>query len=142
LLGLGRGLPLWVTATFFSAFLVPLINSSNQAIWQSKVAPDLQGRVFAIRRLIAWFVTPIATLLAGPLADYVLEPAMRQSRASIEALGWLVGSGPGAGMALMFVFCGILMVFVGLGGYTVRVVRDAESLLPDHELAAQAVEAH
>jgi hypothetical protein len=45
-------------------------------------------------------------------------------------------------MALMFVFCGILMVFVGLGGYTVRVVRDAESLLPDHELAAQTAEAH
>jgi len=67
-----------------------LINSSNQAIWQAKVAPDLQGRVFATRRLIAWFVTPFATLLAGPLADYVFEPAMNQTRSCPPLLaGWL-----------------------------------------------------
>jgi MFS transporter, DHA3 family, macrolide efflux protein len=31
----------------------PLVNASNQAIWQAKVAPDVQGRVFAVQRLIA-----------------------------------------------------------------------------------------
>lgn len=137
LAGLGRGLPIWATAVFFNAFFVPLINSSNQAIWQAKVPPDLQGRVFAIRRLIAWFVSPLSMLIAGPLADFVLEPPMRQPSVLSRLFGWLVGTGPGSGMALMFIASGILMTFVGVAGYLIRVVREAETILPDHEVAAQ-----
>jgi len=114
--------------------MIPLINSSNQAIWQAKVAADLQGRVFATRRLIAWFVTPIATLLVGPLADLVFEPAMSEPSFLSANFGWLVGYGAGAGMALIMVFCGLAMAGVGVGGYGVRVVRDVESILPDHEV--------
>jgi len=65
-IGIGQALPVWAVGNFIGAATIPLINSSNQAIWQAKVAPDLQGRVFATRRMIAWFVTPIATLLVGP----------------------------------------------------------------------------
>jgi MFS family permease len=137
LIGLGRGLPLWAAGNFISAFLIPLINSSNQAIWQAKVVPDLQGRVFATRRLIAWFVTPIATLLAGPLADNVFGPAMNGDTPMSAAFGWLVGTGPGAGMSLIIVFCGLAMSLVGLGGYGVRVVRQAETLLPDHDVIVE-----
>jgi DHA3 family macrolide efflux protein-like MFS transporter len=136
LMGLGRGMPVWIAASFFSAFFVPLINGSNQAIWQSKVAPDIQGRVFSIRRLIAWFVNPLAMLIAGPLADFVLEPAMHPGGALAGTFGWLVGVGPGRGMALMFVFTGMLASLVGLGGYAVRYVREAETILPDHRAAA------
>jgi len=137
LIGLGRALPLWAAGNFISAFLIPLINSSNQAIWQAKVVPDLQGRVFATRRLIAWFVTPIATLLAGPLADNVFGPAMNADTPMSAAFGWLVGTGPGAGMSLIIVFCGLAMSLVGLGGYGVRVVRQAETLLPDHDVIVE-----
>lgn len=139
LVGLGRSLPLWAAGSFLGAFMVPLINSSNQAIWQAKVAPDLQGRVFAIRRLIAWLVNPLATLIAGPLADYVFEPGMNPSTsgqwsgAFSAAFDWLVGLGPGAGMALIIIACGIAMTFVGLGSYAVPFIRDVERILPDHE---------
>ena len=138
LIGLGRSFPLWAVGSFFATFFIPLVNSSNQAIWQSKVAPDLQGRVFAIRRLIAWFVNPLATLIAGPLADFALEPAMRQGGALTGTFGWLSGIGPGAGMALIIMFAGIAAMFVGLGGYTVPVVRQAEDLLPDHDAVPEA----
>jgi DHA3 family macrolide efflux protein-like MFS transporter len=50
--------------------------------------------------------------------------------------GPLVGTGPGAGMGLLFVFAGILGVFVALTGYLVPVVRQVESRLPDHEADA------
>jgi DHA3 family macrolide efflux protein-like MFS transporter len=138
--GLGRALPVWAVAAFMGTFFVPVINGSNQAIWQAKVAPDVQGRVFSIRRLIAWFVSPIATLLAGPLADLGLEPAMRQGGGLTGVWSWLVGTGPGAGMALMFVFGGLLATLVGLGGYAMRVVRDAEEILPDHDSPEAQVE--
>lgn len=142
LLGLGRTLPLWAAASFLGAFLVPLINSSNQAIWQAKVAADLQGRVFATRRLIAWFVTPLATLIAGPLADYIFEPGLNPASSApwsglfLPAFDWLVGQGAGAGMALIIIFNGIAITLVGLGSYAVAFVRDVERILPDHEVAA------
>jgi len=47
--------------------------------------------------------------------------------------GGLVGIGRGAGMALMLIIAGVLGSFVGLGGYAVRVVRNAEDILPDHD---------
>jgi len=140
MLGLGQSLPVWAVAGFLGSFLVPFINGSNQAIWQSKVAPDVQGRVFSIRRLIAWFVSPVSALLAGPLADLLLEPAMREGGALADVWGGLVGAGPGAGMALMFVFAGVLATLVGLGGYAVRVVREAEAILPDHDSPEAQVE--
>jgi DHA3 family macrolide efflux protein-like MFS transporter len=138
LLGIGRDLPVWIVASFCGAFFAPIINASNQSIWQAKVAPDVQGRVFAIRRLIAWFVNPVSMLIAGPMADYLLEPAMREGGALTGALGWLVGTGPGAGMGLIFVFAGLAAAAVGLGGYAFPIVRDAELLLPDHQADARS----
>ena len=138
LMGLGRGLLIWAIASFFSQFFIPIVNGSNQAIWQAKVAPDVQGRVFATRRLIAWLVTPLSRLAAGPLADFVFEPAMMPSGGLADLFGWLVGTGPGAGMGLMFVLMGVLGALSGLGGYAFRVIRDAEDILPDHEVAAAA----
>ncbi|HSR30774.1 MAG TPA: MFS transporter [Anaerolineae bacterium] len=132
-LGLGSSPVIWGIGAFFSSFFIPFINGSNQAIWQSKVAPDVQGRVFAARRLIAQLSWPIATLLAGPLADYFFEPAMASGGMLSRPLSVLVGTGPGAGMSLMFVTTGILGVLVGLGGYAVPVVRDAEDILPDYD---------
>lgn len=133
LMGLGNGLVVWVAASFMGAFFIPIINGSNQAIWQAKVAQDLQGRVFSIRRLIAWFVTPAAMLIAGPLADKVFEPAMSTNSSLSDAFSSLVGMGPGAGMSLIFIFGGILGTLVGIGGYLVPVIRDAETILPDQE---------
>lgn len=78
-------------------------------------------------------------LLSGPLADHVFEPAMMAEgslgrMAAIRGIfGGLVGTGSGAGMALMFVITGVLGTLVGLGGYAFPVVRNAEDILPDHD---------
>jgi MFS family permease len=135
-LGLGNGLAVWMMGAFFCSFFNPFINGSNQAIWQAKVAPDVQGRVFASRRLIAQVSALVAIPLAGPLADYVFEPGMMAGGGLERTFGWLVGAGPGAGMALMFTGAGILGLLAGLGGYAFRAVRNAEDLLPDHDAEA------
>ena len=54
--------------------------------------------------------------------------------------GWLVGSGPGAGMSLIILCMGIFVTVIGFAGYTVPVLRNAESLLLDHDLTAGPVE--
>src|SRR5215208_1949011 len=90
LMGLTLKLPLWIALSALSTVLVPMVNGSNQAIWQSKVAPDLQGRVFSARRLIAWITNPISPIIAGTLADFVLEPAARAGTGLPAAFAWLV----------------------------------------------------
>ena len=140
LLGIGQGMVLWIVGSFFTSLFMPLINGSNQAIWQAKVPPAVQGRVFATRRLIAQISAPIAMLAAGPLADRVFEPLMSSGSPTARALANIVGSGPGAGMGLMLVIAGILGAAVGFGGYAFRAVRDAEALLPDHDAAAAEAE--
>jgi len=134
LMGLGREFYVWASASFLGLFLLPMISGCSQAIWQSKVAPDVQGRVFATRLLIAQISVPLAMLIAGPLADRVFEPAMKPSGSLSPVLGWLIGTGPGAGMALMFLITGIAGSLIGLGAYAVRAVRDAEDILPDHDV--------
>ncbi len=134
------GLPAWLAASVLGSLISPLINASNQAIWQSKVAPDLQGRVFSARRLIAWFTNPISPIIGGTLADFVLEPAMRGPSALTSAFGWLVGTGPGAGMGLLIILCSLGIALVGLAGYMAPAVRNVEDVLPDHEPAAAQAE--
>ena len=139
LMGLARDIPIWAVASFFGVFFVPIINGSNQAIWQAKVPPDLQGKVFSIRRLIAWFVSPLAMLVAGPLADRLLEPAMRNPQSWLAtSLGWLIGTGPGRGMALLFIVGGGLAALVGISGYFFPILRQADTLLPDHDTLPSA----
>ncbi len=62
----GRALSVWAVAGFFLLFLLPIINWSSQGIWQAKVSPDGQGRVFAVRRLICQITGPLAILLTVP----------------------------------------------------------------------------
>jgi MFS family permease len=135
-LGVARSLPVWSAAMFLFSFFSPVLNGSNQAIWQAKVAPELQGRVFTTRRLIAWLAVPLSRLTAGPLVDEVLEPAMAEGGSLGRVFGWLVGEGAGAGIGLLFVVTGLLGALTGLSGYLFPGVRDVECILPDHDATA------
>ncbi len=133
LVGVGTWIPLWVGAMALSSLFGPVIDGSNQAIWQSKVAPDLQGRVFSARMLIAWITNPISPLIAGLLGDYMLEPAMRASGEFSSLFGWIAPIGPGAGMGVLVFFGGLGGILAGLTGYFVHHIRDVETVLPDHD---------
>lgn len=133
LVGFGRDAYTWASAAFFAMFFIPIIQGSSQAIWQVKVAPDVQGRVFASRAFIATMSRPVALLAVGPLVDQIFEPAMMPGGGLAPKLGWLVGTGPGAGMSLMFIIAGALGMIVGLIGYAFRNVRDVEGILPDYK---------
>lgn len=135
LMGLGRSIPVWTISAFLNYFINPFLNGSNQTIWQSKVAPDVQGRVLATRRLIAWLSMPLATLVAGPLADKVMEPAMLAGGSLSPLFGPLVGTGPGAGMSLIMLLMGLIITTIGFAGYSVPFLRNVETLLPDHDFA-------
>ncbi|EYB67835.1 Major facilitator superfamily MFS 1 [Deinococcus phoenicis] len=64
---LGALVPVCIAVACFG-LMTPVMNAHSQAIWQSQVPPDMQGRVFSVRRLIAQFTAPVSTALAGLLA--------------------------------------------------------------------------
>ncbi len=131
--GIGQSLPIWLVGAFFSMFFVPLLNGSNQSLWQAKVAPGLQGRVFSVRRLLAQVTGPVGTLMAGPLADQLFEPAMQSGGAWAPLFGPLVGTGPGAGMGLLIAITGVLGITAGVVGLSIPAIRMVDSSLPDHD---------
>lgn len=131
LCGLQPSVPLVAAVAFIFLFSVPIIIACSQAIWQSKVAPDVQGRVFAVRRTIGWSSLPLAYLVAGPLADHFFEPLLAVDGLLANNIGRLIGVGPGHGIALLFVVMGMLTMLATLGGYLYLPLRLLEDELPD-----------
>lgn len=132
----GRSLPVWIVGGFVTTFFIPFIIGANRVIWQSKVPPQMQGRVFSVQSTINQALIPLGYLLAGPLADRMFEPAMAAGGPLAGSLGWLVGTGPGAGMGLMFVGTAVCGTLISLSGYLFRAIRNVEIDLPDHDRLA------
>jgi MFS transporter, DHA3 family, macrolide efflux protein len=132
LLGVRPSLPLMAVAGFGLMFFNPLVNGCSQALWQTKVPPDLQGRVFAVRRMIAWSTMPLAYALAGPLNDHVFNPLMVEGGALAHSVGLVIGVGEGRGTGLLFIVTGalIMLAILWLGWLNPR-VRNVEIELPD-----------
>jgi len=135
LIGVGRGLMGWAVGAFITSSVIPIASGSSHSIWQAKVPAHLQGRVFAARIMIGQIGGAIALPLGGVLADRVFEPLMTGASPLAGALARLVGSGPGAGMGLMFVLFGLLGAAATIAAYLYRPVREIETLLPDFDAA-------
>jgi MFS family permease len=105
---------------------IPMINAYTQAIWQEKVEASSQGRVFAAQTFIENLSLPIALGLSGVLADQVFSPAMRSGGALAGFFGPLVGHEAGAGMAVMCVIGGALLVVAAGVGYLIPIIRNVD----------------
>ena len=116
---------------FVYLFVNPIITGSDMAIWLSKIPPSIQGRVFATQRMLSWSTVPLAFLVAGPLADYVFEPLMREGGALAGSVGQIIGVGPGRGIALLFIVMGALMVLVTAAASLYPRLRHLEEEVPD-----------
>ncbi|MER7753814.1 MFS transporter [Kitasatospora sp. NPDC097643] len=112
---------------------IPIIDGYTNTVWQEKVEPHLQGRVFAARQFVEELSIPIATLIAGPLVDHVLTPWMEPGEQGDRLLGGLVGSGQAGGIGLVFVGIGVVGAVLALGSFLVPSIRRIESILPDAE---------
>jgi DHA3 family macrolide efflux protein-like MFS transporter len=131
LMGLRPDFWLIALGAFGAHLTIAIVFGSNQALWQTKVEPENQGRVFAAQQMIASLATPLAYSLAGPLAEKLFEPWMISGSALTLKLGTLIGSGPGRGIGLMFIIMGLVKVTVSLLGYLNPRVRCIEDEIPD-----------
>lgn len=135
LIGLRPALWLVVLGLLLLMTSQPIGGGSSQAIWQSKVPPELQGRVFAIRQVTAIGAMPIAFLTAGVLADRVVEPLFTSGTSMLTTL---FGSGPGRGTAFLFTCTGVAAIAVTAWAVRHPRIRDLEVEVPDADAAPVA----
>lgn len=64
-----RLFPLLLGAAFLQGLAIVFANGPIHAIFQSTIAPDMQGRVFSMIGAGAAGMTPLGLLVAGPVAD-------------------------------------------------------------------------
>ena len=75
-----------------SGIMNPITNGPIQAIFQSSIVPEMQGRVFGLISSVSSLVSPLSLLVAGPISDAI----------GIRSWYWVAG------------FACILMAFVSL----------------------------
>jgi DHA3 family macrolide efflux protein-like MFS transporter len=82
LVGLGLGLGLvglapadafWfaVVASVLAGVMNPIVNGSFGAVLQSSIAPEMQGRVFALTLSGSSAMAPLGLIIAGPVAEVI-----------------------------------------------------------------------
>jgi len=127
--------PSVVVATLggFIAFLgVPIINSTAQTILHQKTAPSYQGRIFATLGMFASAMSPLAYILAGPLADNVFTPLLLPQGLLADTVGKVIGVGNGRGIGLLFIVAGVSVILITLGGFLYPKLRRIDTDLPNH----------
>jgi MFS family permease len=124
IMGIGWQQQVWLVAASaaIAHFTIPLVNGLNQAIWQAKVPQAIQGRVFALRSMLAKCMLPVAFLIAGPLADRVLEPLMLRPPDLLAVFG----NGPGRGMGVVFFMMGSLIILTAVTALLIPPIQTVE----------------
>lgn len=117
LMGLGQNVYWWSIAAVAASFPIPFIMAGQNVILYKLIPQELQGSVFSVRNAIQHGTIPIGLLLGGFLADYVFEPFMQSDNGLVRVLQYIVGSGHGTGMAVMFLCTGVLGTLVSILAY-------------------------
>ncbi len=113
-------------------FFIPAASALSSAVFRVKIPADIQGRIFAIRTMIAQSMMPLAFLVSGPLADRIFEPLMMPEGALGQTfLGRLIGTGPGRGIGLIFIFVCIFLLIESLAVFANPRIRNVEDEIPD-----------
>lgn len=116
---------------FVLLFSIPIAAGISQAFWQSKIPPELQGRVFSLRLLLSMGATPLSYVLAGPIADGIFQPMLEEGGLLSGTIGDLIGTGAGRGAGAFFVVLGILTVAVVAYASTRPTIRHADTAIAD-----------
>ena len=117
---------------FLLVFFLPFGSGPSASLFAAKVAPDVQGRVFATRSMISQSMMPIAFLLSGILADNVFNPLLVEGGALANTfVGRWLGVGQSRGIGLMMITSGLILLVVSLFTYLNPRIRNIETEIPD-----------
>jgi MFS transporter, DHA3 family, macrolide efflux protein len=108
-----------------------ILNVCYRNIWQLKVESRMLSRALALQNMLTTSWSPVAYMLAGPLADGLFVPLVGRHHVSSRGLATLVGNGAGRGYALLLMVMGVLILVSVVCGYMYPRLRHLEDELPD-----------
>lgn len=130
--GLQPSLTLVSVGVFVLTFFIPFASGPSSAIFAAKVAPEVQGRVFATRSMLSQSMMPLAFLLSGILADNIFNPLLVAGGPLADTfVGHWVGVGPGRGIGLMIITSGLFLLMISLAAFANPRIRNIETEIPD-----------
>jgi DHA3 family macrolide efflux protein-like MFS transporter len=114
--GIAPGNLFWfgVVGMAISGVMMPIANGPLQAIMQSRVAPEMQGRVMGLVNSICTMMMPLALLISAPVAELL----------GLTTWYWLGGA---------------LVTIMGLGAFFIPDIVNLDKPQPVQELAVDAV---
>ncbi len=104
-----------VVGMAFTGFMSPIANGPLQAIMQSKIEPEMQGRVMGLTNSVCMMMMPISLLIAAPVAEL-------------------------AGLRVWYWAGGALVILIGVGLCLVPEVLYLESRKPSIQIQAAPAE--
>ena len=99
----------FVTGVWVYMVIVPIAEAAEQTIIQRVVPYKKQGRVFGFAQAFESAAAPITAFIVAPIAEFLIIPYMNSAEGK-GSLGWLLGEGEARGIALVFLFSGVIMV--------------------------------
>jgi MFS family permease len=100
-------------------------------LWQLKVRPELQGRVFALRDTLTMSLMPVGILLFSPVAEFWMEPRLQAGGAWASSIGRIIGTGTGRGIGFLFIVSGIVSIVILGVALSNKDLRRADVDIPD-----------
>ena len=114
--------PLYAGGIFAYMLLIPAVEAAEQTVIQKVVPYARQGRVFGFAQALESAAAPVTAFLIAPIAQFLIIPYMT-TEAGGATWGWLLGDGSARGIALVFVFSGLVMVALALCAFLTRSYR-------------------
>ncbi|MFF5232190.1 amino acid adenylation domain-containing protein [Dactylosporangium sp. NPDC000521] len=129
----GTHASVWVVGAcaFGLSAALSLVNGVYTTIVQVKVPQRYHGRVFALNTMVAWSTLPIGHGIVAPLGTKLFEPLLAPGGALAGTVGAVIGTGPGRGIALMYVVFGLAMAAMVAAGLRIPVLRRFDADVPD-----------
>jgi len=93
--------------------LMPFIEATEHTIIQKVVPLERQGRVFGFAQSVETAASPVTSFLIGPITQFIFIPFMTTG-VGVGLIGDWFGTGPGRGMALVFMITAVLGLIVTL----------------------------
>src|SRR3954464_2366395 len=130
---------LYAVGIWLYMILIPIVEASEQTVIQKVVTFERQGRVFGVAMAFESAAAPITAFLIAPLAQFAIIPYM-QSEEGRGTWGWLLGEGDTRGIALVFLFSGLIMVAAGLLAFLTPAYRHLSQLYRREGAASEPVQ--
>jgi MFS family permease len=124
LLGTTTDVRIVTAAGFLFLAALPFVNMCCDVLVRSNIPNEKQGRAWGIIGILSQLGFIVAYGVSGPLADHVFNPLLAEGGPLASTVGRLIGAGPGRGIGLMFVICGLLVVVSAVVLSRIRPIRE------------------